>query len=95
MDFTNERFYVINESPPQLVKFAADVVLHAPVVDRTNLTGSFDYIEPPPLDDRDAAAIDFSEAFKAMIHDIGLKLVRSKGPVESLVIEHVAKPSGN
>lgn len=95
VDFVSERFYVINESMPQLAKFAADYVLRAPVLDRTDLNGSFDYTEPPPLDERDPATIDFAEAFKAMIHDIGLKLVRSEGSVESFVIDHAERPSAN
>lgn len=95
VDFIGERFYVINESMPQLAKFAADYVLHAPVLDRTDLSGSLDYTEPPPLEERDPAAIDFTEAFKSVIQDIGLKLVRSRGPVETFVIDHAEKPSAN
>lgn len=30
-----------------------------------------------------------------MIHDIGLKLVRSEGSVESFVIDHAERPSAN
>lgn len=95
VDFTGERFYIIHESMRQLATFAANYVLHAPVLDRTNLSGSFDYTEPPPLEERDPATIDFTEAFKSMIQDIGLKLVRIEGPVESLVIDHAEKPSDN
>ena len=52
----------------------------------TNLRHSWWDISDPPF---------WTEAFKVMIHDIGLKLVRSEGPVETFVIDHAARPSAN
>jgi uncharacterized protein (TIGR03435 family) len=78
---------------PQLAKFAADYVLHAPVLDRTELSGSFDYKQRLP--DLEPNYTDNSDSFLRLIPELGLKLERSKGPVEIFVIDHAAKPSSN
>ena len=77
----------------QLAKFAADYVLHKPVIDRTGLEGSFDYSDPDAKVDQDNA--DFEGSFTVFIRGIGLKLTSAKGPVETFVIEHAEKPSAN
>ncbi len=71
--------------------------LQAPIADHTGLSGKYDVhmrfasesqmqrnpdIDAPPL----AEAVDV---------DLGLKLVKGKGPVEVLVIDHMEMPSGN
>ncbi|HUO30953.1 MAG TPA: TIGR03435 family protein [Bryobacteraceae bacterium] len=78
---------------PQLAKFAADNVLHAPVVDGTGLSGAFDYRQPVP--DLEPNYKDNSDSFLRMIHDIGLKMDRTAGSVEIFVIDHAAKPEPN
>ena len=85
---------IYNSTMPQIAKFASDNMLHAPVLDRTNLSGAFDYRQPQSpasdLEDRGDAA-----SFQNFIRDIGLKLERTTGPVETLVIDHAEKPSPN
>jgi uncharacterized protein (TIGR03435 family) len=78
---------------PQLAKFAADQVVHAPVRDRTELSGAFDYRQAVP--DEEPNYQDNSASFVRFISELGLKLDRSKGPVETFVIDYVAKPSPN
>jgi uncharacterized protein (TIGR03435 family) len=79
---------------PQLAKFAGDSVMRVPVLDRTGLSGSFDYrgrqqdIDPVYSGDQTAS-------FQSYLAEVGLKLERSKGPVEMFVIDQVAKPSPN
>jgi uncharacterized protein (TIGR03435 family) len=66
------------------------------VVDKTGLGGNkFDYeIEWTP--DGAATADDPGiSIFTALEEQLGLRLVPSKGPVDTLVIEHIEKPSGN
>jgi bla regulator protein BlaR1 len=86
--------------------FAGEV--DKPVVDRTGLSGRFDFtIEyapdpargiffgpgPPKVDaPGDLQGPSFQEALRKQL---GLKLVPNKGPVETLVIDHVEKPSEN
>jgi bla regulator protein blaR1 len=80
-----------------------------PVVDRTGLEGKFDFaIEyasdpsqaafffgpprpdaPPPSDPQGPTFLE------ALRNQLGLKLVPDKGPVETLVVDHVERPSEN
>jgi uncharacterized protein (TIGR03435 family) len=87
------KWVLYNTTMPQLAKFASDYMLHASAVDRTHLTGSFDYWGPP--EDWNAYEADMPDSFMHMLGEIGLKLVPSKGPVETLVIDHAEPPSPN
>ena len=87
------RWFLFDTSVPQLAKFAADYVLHKPVIDQTGLEGSFDYRDPDAKIDQDNT--DFEGSFTVFIRDIGLKLTSAKGPVETFVIEHAEKPLAN
>jgi uncharacterized protein (TIGR03435 family) len=78
--------------------------LGRPVVDRTGLTGNFDFtlkfaMERPGPDDRlnGMAITDFDAPFlfEAIQEQLGLKLESGKGPVEVIVIDHIERPSGN
>jgi uncharacterized protein (TIGR03435 family) len=86
-------WFLFNASIPQLAKFASDYVLHKPVIDQTGLEGYFDYRDPDVKVEQDNG--DFEGSFTAFIRDVGLKLRSSKGPVETLVIEHAEKPGAD
>jgi uncharacterized protein (TIGR03435 family) len=86
-------WFLFNASAPQLAKFAADYVMHKPVIDRTGLDGWFDYRDPDAKVEQDNG--DFEGSFTVFIRDIGLKLTSSQGPVETFVIDHAEKPSAN
>jgi uncharacterized protein (TIGR03435 family) len=77
---------------PQL-RFAS-AILNAPVLDRTELTGSFDFRQPRP-DLEPQYDGDQTSTFKAFLSQAGLKWERSKGTVEILVIDHAASPTPN
>jgi uncharacterized protein (TIGR03435 family) len=75
-----------------------------PVFDRTGLTGTFDIhleYEPDPV--RPPAAADgaagdptpFTTDLVAIRDQLGLQLVPGKAPYERLILDHVARPSGN
>lgn len=75
--------------------------LDRPVVDRTGLTGVYDFAlkwtpdaTPAPADNG-APDNDQPMLFTAIQEQLGLKLVPTKGPVETLVIDHVERPSAN
>jgi uncharacterized protein (TIGR03435 family) len=78
---------------PQLARFAADHILRAPVLDRTDLAGPFDYKQSVP--DAEPNYTNNSESFLNLVKELGLKLQRSRGPVETLVIDQASKPSSN
>jgi uncharacterized protein (TIGR03435 family) len=77
--------------------------LGRPVVDRTGLTGTFDFaIEFTPefavarAPGADGQADDPGTRFlDALKEQLGLKLESQKGPVETLVADHIEHPSAN
>ena len=79
------------------------------VLDKTGLTGSYDFALKYSMgatrrasdDGADGAVLTASDPsgvpdlFAAIQQQLGLKLVSGKGPVETIVIDHVERPSGN
>jgi uncharacterized protein (TIGR03435 family) len=71
----------------------ARVELHRPVIDRTDLTGTFDiHLEWTP---ESTAAPDGLSIFTALREQLGLRLDSARAPTEILVIDRVEKPSEN
>jgi uncharacterized protein (TIGR03435 family) len=74
------------------------------VVDRTGLTGEFDFdlqFSPPPTTGSIDAGIpvapldDAASMFTALQEQLGLKLESTRGPVELMVIDRAEKPDEN
>lgn len=71
--------------------FYLSSILERTVIDKTGLTGRFDvHLEYAPQLDGDGPSI-----FTAVQEQLGLKLESAKGPVETLVIDRVERPSAN
>jgi uncharacterized protein (TIGR03435 family) len=72
-------------------------LLKAPVVDRTGLTGTFDlhlrFIEEGRRLEADLEP--GPSLTQAIQEEMGLKLEKTIGPVEVLVIDHMEKPTQN
>jgi bla regulator protein BlaR1 len=70
-----------------------------PVQDKTGLTGKYDLQMPnpamPPASADGSAAADPQGSVVTSMEDLGLKLVPGKGQVETLVVDHVERPSEN
>jgi uncharacterized protein (TIGR03435 family) len=70
-----------------------------PVIDKTGLTGIYDFTLTYALDQNASAGATFDSTgpsiFTAIQEQLGLKLEPGKGPVEVIVIDHAEKPSGN
>jgi len=74
-----------------------------PVQDKTGLTGKYDLTMkqpalsgPSPGEQQDETASDpGGSASYSMVKDLGLKLESAKGQVETLVIDHMERPSEN
>jgi uncharacterized protein (TIGR03435 family) len=74
-----------------------------PVQDKTGLTGKYDLTMkqpalsgPAPGEQQDETASDpGGSASYSMVKDLGLKLESAKGQVETLVIDHIERPSEN
>jgi uncharacterized protein (TIGR03435 family) len=92
-------WFINNVSTSQLAKFASDFVLHHPVLDRTGLSGTFDYDTPKAQIDSDIQNEDWANSltssFLVLIPELGLKLTSAKGPVETYVIDSAERPSQN
>ena len=74
--------------------------LHSTVADKTGLTGLYNVdLKWSPEDagpsNEDADAESSPSIFTALQEQLGLKLIPTKGPNETLVIDHVEKPSEN
>jgi len=72
-----------------------------PVVDKTGLTGTYDFTlnaAPQPMltaGDSDPPVSDGPSLFSAVQQQLGLKLVPAKVPVETLVVDHIERPTPN
>ena len=65
--------------------------VNRPVVDRTNLTGPFQYsVKWAPETNPEGISI-----FTAVQEQLGLKLESTTGPVEIVVVDHVEQPTPN
>ena len=71
--------------------------LHCPVIDRTGITGKYDFeLQWTASEGAEAGpATNWPSLFTAIREQLGLKLDPGKGPVPFLVIDHVEMPSGN
>jgi uncharacterized protein (TIGR03435 family) len=66
------------------------------VIDKTGLTGRYDFRLQWTADDVPSGATDAPpNLFTAIQEQLGLKLQAAKGPVETLVVDHVEKPTDN
>ena len=89
--FTN-RIRAQNRNAQDLAGLLA-IRLHEPVVDKTGLTGNFDFdVSFAPTEGSDSS---LPSIFTAVEEQLGLKLINQKVPVEMFVIDHVEKPSPN
>jgi uncharacterized protein (TIGR03435 family) len=86
--------------PAQSIANEISYVLEHTVVDKTGLTGKYD-LDLKWKPEGDAPSTDEVSAesavsiFTAVQEQLGLKLQPTRGPVETLVIDHVEQPSEN
>jgi uncharacterized protein (TIGR03435 family) len=72
---------------PQLARFASNLAFHCPVLDRTELTGLFDY-RSSTEEDWDSYSSNSAGSFLSFIKEMGLKMQPAQGPIETFVIDH-------
>lgn len=71
-------------------------VAHRTVIDKTGLTGKYDLTLKWSQDVGSDSTTDTGPSiFTALQEQLGLKLKPAKGPVKTLVVDHVAMPSEN
>ena len=99
---------VRNGTLTDFTSFLQMLVLDRPVVDRTGITGKFDFQftftpddslfhgHPPPLPPQTDSSVDPAAGFFTAIQEqLGLKLDAMKTPVDVIAIDHAEKPSAN
>ncbi len=79
--------------------------LRKPVIDKTGLTGAYDFTlefapaQAPRAANDDPGALPSepgaASIFTAIQQQLGLKLEAGRGPVQIFVIDHIERPSGN
>ena len=79
-----------NISMQDLVRMLT-TALKTVAVDQTGLTGRYDFHLPP----NDPENHDYTTAVFEAMRRLGLKLKRGTGPVDTVVIDHVERPSEN
>ena len=65
-------------------------LVQRPVVDRTGLTGKFDWDIRYSEDQNNT---DLPSIYAALPEQLGLKLNAVRGPVEMLIVDHVEQPT--
>lgn len=85
-----------NISLPELAKRLGGL-LERPVIDKTGITGTFDFESKVGESDPNgpATAEDATALIITAIHGLGLKITDAKGPVETVVIDGAEQPSPN
>jgi uncharacterized protein (TIGR03435 family) len=86
-----------HDVPLENLAFSLSGRLSRTVVDKTGLTGKYDLLLTWSPDDGSAAGSDSSapSLFTALQEQLGLKLQPAKGPVQTLVVDHIEMPSEN
>jgi uncharacterized protein (TIGR03435 family) len=78
-------------SMASLAKYISQLWMGCPVIDRTGLTGFYDFRQELTLD----SVFDRRTVFLEIAPSLGLKLEPGKEPTEVLVIDRAMKPAGN
>ncbi len=85
----------------ELADFAGSYMLHRPVLDRTELTGAFDYrsaledTETPTTNSVSSFQERMKSSFLELLQEVGLKLTPAQGEAKILTIDHAEPPSDN
>ncbi len=88
-----QKFAATGCSMSVLVGQLANYINDRPVVDKTGLTGAYDFIFLATPDYKTPRPDDISP-FTA-IRELGLKLEKQQAPIEMVVVDHVEKPTEN
>jgi len=85
--------FKFQNAPAEQIAIMVEGSLKQPVVDKTGLTGKYDFDLIFTRDDHpaDAPHPDYGSIFTAIEKQLGLKLVPEKIPVDYLIIDHVER----
>jgi uncharacterized protein (TIGR03435 family) len=95
MVLNKEGIHFYGASMGSLASIVSSLANQGPVQDKTGLTGLYDFTFSPPADDADPGISPLAAMFLSGLNNLGLKLDSDKGQVETLVIDHMERPSEN
>lgn len=75
--------------------FTLSDILSRTVVDKTGLTGNYDFTLKWTPDEQQGTADAGPTLFTALEEQMGLKVVPSKGPVDIFIVDYAERPSEN
>ena len=96
MSFSNTE-HILNAkaaSMPDLAQALSDLV-HRQIIDKTGLAGRTNLTLKWTSDEAADQGGTVLSIFTAVQEQLGLKLIPSKGPVETLVVDHAEMPTAN
>ena len=76
-------------------------ILRTPVMDRTGMSGLFDFtlapyqFAPAPIDGAPDSALTFADLVRTAVEQLGLRLENARVPIEMAIIDQAEKPSEN
>ena len=85
----------LNAPMPQLARVLMSVITDQQVVDQTNLKGRYDFTLTFSEDPSAPESSGVPDIYQAVQEQLGLKLQRTRAPVEVIVIDHAERPSEN
>ena len=92
------RISFTNKSIPDFI-VSLDINVDRPVIDKTGLTGNYDFTLEFEHNNPDVTPVNSPDAnrsiYSAVQEQLGLQLVPAKEPVEIIVIDHADRPSEN
>jgi uncharacterized protein (TIGR03435 family) len=89
---------LLNTSMASLVGYLSAYVFHQPVIDKTGLGGTYDFITKNIASEEEAFPPGGTPNVTLLVRyvkEMGLKLTKSTGPVTTLVIDQASQPSPN
>ncbi len=95
MVLNKEGIHFYGASMASLASIVSSMANQGPVQDKTGLTGLYDFTFAPPADEADPGISPLAAMFLSGLNSLGLKLGSAKGQVETLVIDHIERPSEN
>ena len=93
--FGPDRFMMQDLKISQMVDFLSNRGLGFPIVDQTGLTGEYDLSLHFAPGNAPAPDSEEPSLFTALEEQLGLKLILKKIPVETVVVDHIERPSPN
>jgi uncharacterized protein (TIGR03435 family) len=95
MVLNKDGIHIYGASMASLASILSSMANQGPVQDKTGLTGLYDFTFAPPADDPGPGISPLEAMFLSGLNNLGLKLDSEKGQVETLVIDHIERPSEN